>query len=101
MDKCADLRGLVHADEIEKYDRDYYGAEKPDVPDEYWESWSSPTFYAEELTKEVIARRLSESDMGNLYTHFSVLYPDGTVVSVSVSAEETALWQLLSFLLPD
>ena len=101
VDKCADLRGLVHADEIEKYDRDYYGAEKPDVPDEYWESWSSPTFYAEELTKEVIARRLSESDMGNLYTHFSVLYPDGTVVSVSVSAEETALWQLLSFLLPD
>ena len=101
VDKCADPRGLVHADEIEKYDRDYYGTEKPDVPDEYWESWSSPTFYAEELTKEVIERRLSASDMGNLYTHFSVLYSDGTVVSVSVSAEESTLWQLLSFLLPN
>ena len=101
VDKCADLRGLVHADEIEKYDRDYYGTEKPDIPDEYWESWSSPTFYAEELTAEVIERRLSESDMGNLYAHFSVLYPDGTVVSVSVSAKESTLWQLLSFLLPN
>ena len=101
VDKCADLRGLVHADEIEKYDRDYYGTEKPDVPDEYWESRSSPTFYAEELTKEVIERRLCESDMGNFYTSFSVLYPDGTVVSVKVSAEESTLWQLLSFLLPN
>ena len=101
VDKCADLRGLVHADEIEKYDRDYYGTEKPDVPDEYWESWQSPTFYAEELTKEVIERRLCESDMGNFYTSFSVLYPDGTVVSVNAGAEESTLWQLLSFLLPN
>lgn len=101
VDKCADLRGLVHADEIEKYDRDYYGAEKPDVPEEYWDSWSSPIFYAEELTKEVIGRRLSEVDMGNSYMHFGVLYPDGTVVSVNVSAEENTLWQLLHFLLPD
>lgn len=101
VDKCADLRGLVHADEIEKYDRDYYGTEKPDVPAEYWESWQSPTFYAEELTKEVIERRLCESDMGNFYTSFSVLYPDGTVVSVIAGAEESTLWQLLSFLLPN
>ena len=100
VDKCADLRALVHADEVEKYDRDYYGTDKPDVPDEYWESWSSPIFYAEELTKEVIARRVSESDMGNVYTHFGVLYPDGTVVNVTVSAPETELWQLLAFLLP-
>lgn len=100
VDKCADLRGLVHADEVEKYDRDYYGTDKPDVPDEYWESWSSPIFYAEELTKEVIARRVSESDMGNVYTYFGVLYPDGTVVNVTVSAPETELWQLLAFLLP-
>ena len=100
VDKCADLRGLVHADEVEKYDRDYYGADKPDVPDEYYDSWSSPVFYAQELTKEVVARRVSESDMGNVYTHFGVLYPDGTVVCVSVSAPETELWQLLAFLLP-
>lgn len=100
VDKCADLRALVHADEVEKYDRDYYGTDKPDVPDEYWESWSSPIFYAEELTKEVIARRVSESDMGNVYTYFGVLYPDGTVVNVTVSAPETELWQLLAFLLP-
>ena len=100
VDKCADLRALVHADEVEKYDRDYYGTDKPDVPDEYWDSWSHPIFYAEELTKEVIARRVSESDMGNVYTHFGVLYPDGTVVNVTVSAPETELWQLLAFLLP-
>ncbi len=100
VDKCADLRGLVHADEVEKYDRDYYGTDKPDVPDEYYDSWSSPVFYAQELTKEVVARRVSESDMGNVYTHFGVLYPDGTVVCVSVSAPETELWQLLAFLLP-
>lgn len=100
VDKCADLRALVHADEVEKYDRDYYGTDKPDVPDEYWDSWSHPIFYAEELTKEVIARRVSESDMGNVYTYFGVLYPDGTVVNVTVSAPETELWQLLAFLLP-
>lgn len=100
VDRCADLRGLVHADEVEKYDRDYYGTDKPDVPDEYRDSWSHPIFYAEELTKEVIARRVSESDMGNVYTYFGVLYPDGTVVNVTVSAPETELWQLLAFLLP-
>ena len=39
--------------------------------------------------------------MGNFYTSFSVLYPDGTVVSVNAGAEESTLWQLLSFLLPN
>ena len=97
--KDGEVRGLVHADEIEKYDEDYYGEEKPDVPEEYWESWQSPTFYAEELTMEVIQRRVSEVDMGNVYTHFGVLYPDGTVVRVSASADAEVLPALLSFLL--
>ncbi len=97
--KDGEVRGLVHADEIEKYDEDYYGEEKPDVPEEYWESWSDPTFYAEELTMEVIGRRVSEVDMGNVYTHFGVLYPDGTVVHVTASADAQTLPALLSFLL--
>lgn len=97
--KDGDVRGLVHADEIEKYDEDYYGKEKPDVPEEYWESWQSPIFYAEELTMEVIQRRVSEVDMGNVYTHFGVLYPDGTVVHVSASADEETLPALLAFLM--
>lgn len=97
--KDGDVRGLVHADEIEKYDKDYYGEEKPDVPEEYWDSWSSPLFYAEELTMEVIQRRVSEVDMGNVYTHFGVLYPDGTVVRVSTAADEEELPTLLAFLM--
>ncbi len=100
VDKCTDLYGLVHADEVEKYDRYFYGDNKPDVPDEYWDSWSDPLFYADELTMEVIERRLAEVDMGNVHGNFRVLYPDGTVLRVSFSADRTDLDTLLRFLLP-
>lgn len=99
VDKCADLRGLVHADETEKYDTSAYG-EKPDVPPELYDAWSDPTFYAEELTMEVIERRTGESDMGNVHGNFNVLFSDGTVVSVVYTCTRDDLAELLSFLLP-
>lgn len=95
--------GLVHVDEREKYDLTYYGVsrtgERENVPEEDWYQWHSPCFYAEELTAEVIERRLSEIDMGQVHTNFGVLYPDGTVVRVSVSAMRADISDLLRFLL--
>lgn len=90
--------GLVHAEEIEKYDQNYYD-EMSRIPDEAYDSWMHPTFYAEELTMEVIERRMSDVDMGQAHASFSVLYPDGVILSVSVSAPRDRFPALLSFLL--
>lgn len=106
VDRLDDLRGLVHAEETEKYDKHLYfnqsaNPDAPEVPEEFWDSWSDPLFYAEELTTEVMDARFEDFDSGECWARFGVLYADGTVVRVSANASREQLPELLSFLLPD
>lgn len=97
VDQDAELHTLVHVDETEAYVWDYYGTEKPEVPEVYFDTWQDPIFYREELSMQVIESRLHGTE--GLYSgQFGVLYPDGTVVHVYVYAENAK--ELLSFLLP-
>ncbi len=91
------VSGLVHADETEKYDLSYFG-EKPDVPEELYDSWLCPTFYARELTMEVIHRRVWRMHTGEARVNFAVLYDDGTVLTVNLFANPEDIPQALDFL---
>ena len=102
VERPEEVRTLVHTDQPERYDRNYYGGDKPDVPEEYYESWAEPVFYREELTQEVIETRLWEGDFEDCVgANFGVLYPDGTVLYVNVYAQPEQLPELLRFLLPE
>ena len=92
-----DVPNLVHADQLQAYSWDYYSAEKPDVPDEYFATWQEPVFYAEELTAEVTAARIHPIDNVGVYqANFGVLYPDGTLVRLHGSAPRATLEALLA-----
>ena len=99
VDKLHDTRGLVHAEDVERYDVSLYESGS-EVPDEYWDSWQVPIFYAEEVTMEVLLRRASAIDMGNSLATFGVLYPDGMVVRISLCTDLDEFETILSFLLP-
>lgn len=102
VERPEEVRALVHTDQPERYDRNYYGGDKPDVPEEYYESWAEPVFYREELTQEVIETRLWQGDFEDCVgANFGVLYPDGTVLYVNVYAQPERLPELLRFLLPE
>lgn len=92
---------LVRADEPQAYVWDYYGAEKPEVPEEYHATWVEPVFYRSEVTREVLFSRIHATDeSGRCAARFGIYYPDGTVVRVYASAERSALETLLTALLP-
>lgn len=96
-----EVSALVHSDQRQAYVWDYYGAVKPDVPEEYFETWSEPIFYRDELTAEVLAARIHPTDEAAKSTaRFGIYYPDGTVVRVYAAAERAALETLLAVLLP-
>lgn len=90
---------LVHANEPEKYACDYYGKEKPTVPDEYYQTWVDPVFCREELTMDLVESRLWQDDVGTSHANFGVLYSDGTVMRLNVSAGADELAAILDFLL--
>lgn len=98
VDKQHDGRGLVHAEQVERYDKSLYESGL-DVPEEYWDSWQRPIFYAEEVTMEVLLRRAAAVDMGNSLATFGVLYPDGTVVRINLCTDLDEFETILSFLL--
>lgn len=88
---------LVHADQLQAYVWDYYGTEKPDVPEESFATWQEPVFYAGELTAEVAAARIHPTDSaGVCQATFGVLYPDGTLVRLHGSAPRATLEALLA-----
>lgn len=97
LERPQEISTLVHADEPEKYDRSYYGEA---VPDAYYQTWLDPVFYHEELSAELIESRLWQDDNGSSHANFGVLYPDGTIMRVNVSADKNELPALLAFLLP-
>lgn len=104
VNKLDRQNGLVHAWETEQYDRRLYynkitNPDAPQVPEEYWESWSDPLFYADELTWEMIEARIWAGD-DCLHADFRLLYPDGSVLCVDASGDREQLQELLSFLLP-
>lgn len=90
---------LVHAEQREAYVWDYYGADKPNVPEEVYDTWQEPTFYAEELTEEMIRARMQPQGSG-FAARFAVRYADGTVVRVSASGTQAQIESALRFLLP-
>lgn len=97
LERPQEISTLVHADEPEKYDRSYYSEA---VPDAYYQTWADPVFYHEEMSAELIESRLWQDDNGSSHANFGVLYPDGTIVRVNVSADKNELPALLAFLLP-
>lgn len=93
------VTALVHADQPEAYVWDYYGAEKPDVPAEYHETWTEPVFYRDEVTPELLATRIHPTDeQGRCSARFGICYPDGTCVIFYASAQRAALEALLACL---
>lgn len=81
----------------ESYDwRLYDGCIADCVPEQYQLDFYSPTFRAEDMSREVIAARGNEKDTGGLSYHFSVLYPDGTVVLYNFSGmTEEQIWRVV------
>lgn len=75
------------------------------VPEEYRNSVSSPTFRAQDMTREVIAARsLSYQDAGDIdgpRINFTIRYSDGTEAEyTSKGLSEDALWAMISPTLP-
>lgn len=75
------------------------------VPEEYRETVSSPTFRAQDMTREVVAARSrSYQDAGDTdgpRINFTIRYPDGTeAVYTSKGLTEDALWAMISPTLP-
>lgn len=90
----SDIPTLVHADETARYDlrlpEDGVAAD-PDTR-------NFPVFYREELTRDVLAARLWQGDFGGCSgASFGVLEPDGTLLEISVYAQDPLA--LLGFLL--
>ena len=99
MEHPQEVSTLVHANEPEKYACDYYGTEQPTVPDEYYQTWVDPVFCREELTMDLVESRLWQDDVGTSHANFGVLYSDGTVMRLNVSAGADELAAILDFLL--
>lgn len=75
------------------------------VPEEYWNSVSSPTFRTQDMTREVIAARShSYQDAGDIdgpRINFTIRYPDGTeAFYTSKGLSEDILWAMISPTLP-
>ncbi|MDM8239697.1 hypothetical protein QUW63_11410 [Pseudoflavonifractor phocaeensis] len=75
------------------------------VPEEYRNSVSSPTFRAQDMTREIIAARsLSYPDAGDIdgpRINFTIRYSDGTEAEyTSKGLREDALWAMISPTLP-
>lgn len=75
------------------------------VPEEYRNSVSSPTFRAQDMTREVIAARsLSYQDAGDIdgpRINFTIRYSDGTEAEyTSKGLSEDSLWAMISPTLP-
>lgn len=75
------------------------------VPEEYRNSVSSPTFRAQDMTREIIAARsLSYQDAGDIdgpRINFTIRYSDGTEAEyTSKGLREDALWAMISPTLP-
>lgn len=75
------------------------------VPEEYRNSVSSPTFRAQDMTREIIAARsLSYQDAGDIdgpRINFTIRYSDGTEAEyTSKGLSEDSLWAMISPTLP-
>ena len=90
----SEIPTLVHADETARYDLhlpEDGAAVDPDAR-------NFPVFYREELTRDVLAARLWQGDFaGCSGASFGVLEPDGTLLEISVYAQDPLA--LLGFLL--
>ena len=90
----SEIPTLVHADETARYDLrlpEDGAAVDPDTR-------NFPVFYREELTRDVLAARLWQGDFaGCSGASFGVLEPDGTLLEISVYAQDPLA--LLGFLL--
>lgn len=53
------------------------------VPAEYRLDFYSPTFHAEDMTREIVAARQTEKDTGGSTFHFKVLHSNGVLVEYS------------------
>ncbi len=93
------VSALVHADQPEAYVWDYYGAEKPDVPEQYFETWTEPVFYRDEVTPEVLFSRIHGTDeAGSCTARFGIREADGTLLRIYASADRATLQTLLTAL---
>ena len=94
VSRPSEIPTLVHADETARYDLrlpEDGAAVDPDTR-------NFPVFYREELTRDVLAARLWQGDFaGCSGASFGVLEPDGTLLEISVYAQDPLA--LLEFLL--
>ena len=90
----SEIPALVHADETARYDLRLPEDGVAVDPD----TRNFPVFYREELTRDVLAARLWQGDFaGCSGASFGVLEPDGTLLEISVYAQDPLA--LLEFLL--
>ena len=90
---------LVHADQPQAYVWDYYGAEKPAVPEEYYETWIAPVFYRDEVTPELLLTRAHPNgDSGTYAADFGICSSDGTVLTIHAYGSQAALAALFRIL---
>ena len=90
----SEIPALVHADETARYDLRLPEDGVAVDPD----TRNFPVFYREELTRDVLAARLWQGDFaGCSGASFGVLEPDGTLLEISVYAQDPLA--LLGFLL--
>lgn len=72
------------------------------VPEQYWDTVNCPAFWAEDMTREVVAARTRQKDTGSSQTNFQVIYPDGTLVKYEcdgLTVDE--MWLLVEETLPN
>jgi hypothetical protein len=93
---------LVHANETEKYDLSLYPVPRADsVPDELRLVVDSPVFYADEMTIDVIGKRIytlgetGENEINVPRADFSVLYGDVLVNFMSKGLSAEQIWTMV------
>lgn len=62
------------------------------VPEEYWDTFYTPDFRAEDMSLAVVEARGTKKDTGGMAYHFGVLHPDGTLVKYTCSG--LTAWQV-------
>lgn len=84
-----DKKNITSAEEVKNYDLSLYPIPRGEsVPEELWEIVQSPVFRAEELSEEVITKRVTEHNEDGKKVkkiNFSIIFDNDIVVTVSTA----------------
>lgn len=90
-------RRTVDASVPESYDTRLYSIPWADsVPEEYWDSFYSPDFRAEDMSLAIVQARGTEKDTGGTAYRFGVLHANGVLVKYSCNGlTAQQVWELV------